>query len=344
MDLSVIVPTYNSEKYLRQTISSILTLKEMVNCEVIVVDDGSTDGTKKILVQYSEDVNFKVFTIDHAGVSVARNFGLAQATGNYVTFVDSDDLIDSKVYQALMASAQHANEPDIVTCSGSVTAENDQRLICSEQDKNKLLLSNLYISSDEFTAEEYLSGPVSKLYKRSFLTCHQILFPVGVDNGEDLVFNCYAIIHSHQILVVHNSAYFYRHNMTSLMCQTDLEMRDKNEHLLVEIKQVLLQSTLLKKSDYLAYWSVRVALTNIVRLYWRNPKRYLADFQAAVLSLRVNLKHAAVGKLSRGNLSRRQLLMIAVLRRVPTSVSIKLVRIVCRLKHMQKIRKQLRPI
>ena len=344
MKLSIIVPTYNSEKYLRQTIASILALKEILDCEVIVVDDGSTDGTRQILDQYSGPAYFRVFTNAHVGVSVARNFGLAQAVGDYVTFVDSDDLIDPKVYQTLMTSARHANEPDIVACSASVNTENVQRLICSEQDKNKLLLSNLYISSDEFTAEEYLSGPVSKLYKRTLLVEHKILFPVGVDNGEDLIFNCYAIMHSHQILIIHGSAYFYRHNLTSLMCQTDLAMQAKNDRFLDEIKQVLLQSRLLKRSDYLAYWSVRLALTNIVRLYWRNPKRYLADFQATVVNLRVNLRHDAVGKLTRRNLNSRQLLMINLLRRMPTSVSMKLVRIACRIKHTQTRRQQLRSL
>ena len=94
MELSIIVPVYNAEKYLRQCLDSLVALK-IENYEIILVNDGSTDGSQAIAddytVRYPELV--KCFVQKNSGVSCARNFGMSQATGTYIAFVDSDDYI-----------------------------------------------------------------------------------------------------------------------------------------------------------------------------------------------------------------------------------------------------------
>jgi len=341
MQLSIIIPTFNSEKYLQQTMVSVLTLKNFMDFEVIVVDDGSTDDTRKILSKYSKLSNFNVFYNHHKGVSSSRNFGMAQATGSYIAFVDSDDLIDSSIYYKMITSAYRKSEPDIISCSRFVSETNDQRLICSENDRNKLLLSNLYVSNDEFSGEEYISGPVSKLYKRSFLKQHQIEFPQAIDNGEDLIFNCHAIIHSQQILLINGLAYYYRHNLASLMFKKDLEIGRKNQLFLTEIQRVLLKSALSQKSDYLTYWLIRLELTNVVRLYWHNPKQYFTHFQKSVVKIRVGMKHKAVKKLICNNLSLRQLIIIELLKRLPMKLAIQLIRVICIVINRKKIQQEI---
>ncbi|MFU0826465.1 MAG: Glyco-trans-2-like domain-containing protein [Lachnoclostridium sp.] len=100
--VSIIVPVYNVEKYLRQCMESLVnqTLKEI---EIIVVNDGSPDNSIKILEEYEKKYPdmVKVFTTENRGVSHARNYGLDHATGEYIMFVDSDDFVELNMAEKL---------------------------------------------------------------------------------------------------------------------------------------------------------------------------------------------------------------------------------------------------
>lgn len=100
--VSVIVPVYNTEKYLEECIRS-LTEQTLSSLELIFVDDGSTDASPKILERYRarDPEHIRVITQKNAGQGKARNVGLAAATGEYVGFVDSDDYVDRRMYAAM---------------------------------------------------------------------------------------------------------------------------------------------------------------------------------------------------------------------------------------------------
>ena len=96
--ISIIMPVYNKEKYLKNTIDSILK-QEYKNFELIIVDDGSTDKSKYICDEYaSKDSRIKVYHIKNEGVSNARNIGLKYATGDYIQFIDADDTINTNTF------------------------------------------------------------------------------------------------------------------------------------------------------------------------------------------------------------------------------------------------------
>lgn len=100
--ISIIVPVYNSEKYLAQCISSILN-STITNIELILIDDGSTDGSKSIIEKYSLlDKRISSFYIQNSGASVARNIGINKSTGEYICFVDSDDYVDKDMFEYLL--------------------------------------------------------------------------------------------------------------------------------------------------------------------------------------------------------------------------------------------------
>lgn len=104
--ISVIIPAYNSEKFIGQTLDCMLsqTLKDI---EVIIVNDGSTDGTQKVIDEYVQKYDiFKSFIQENAGVSAARNNGLLKATGEYVVFLDADDLFSNKSLEAFYTTAK----------------------------------------------------------------------------------------------------------------------------------------------------------------------------------------------------------------------------------------------
>lgn len=99
--ISVVVPIYNVEKYLNKCVDSLLN-QDYSNLEIILVDDGSTDSSGKIVDEYKEkNKNIKVIHKENGGLSSARNAGLKEAIGQYIIFIDSDDWIDTKMISTL---------------------------------------------------------------------------------------------------------------------------------------------------------------------------------------------------------------------------------------------------
>ena len=100
--VSVIVPVFNVEKYLRQCLDSILQ-QTYQNLEIIIINDGSTDGSDAICREYAgKDSRISYFAKENTGISDTRNVGIRQATGEYVTFVDSDDWVEHTYVEELM--------------------------------------------------------------------------------------------------------------------------------------------------------------------------------------------------------------------------------------------------
>ena len=115
MKLSIIIPVYNVELYLPQAVESVLA-QSFRDFELILVDDGATDGSGEICDRYAgEDSRVKVIHQKNAGVSAARNAGVAAAQGEYIGFTDSDDIIERDMYQRMIALAQRYNA-EVVQC------------------------------------------------------------------------------------------------------------------------------------------------------------------------------------------------------------------------------------
>ncbi len=113
MDLSIIIPAYNVEKYIEECVLSIVNQRTQYKYEAIIVNDGSTDNTRNILDKYSEHKVLKIINQQNGGISVARNTALNVANGRYVMFVDSDDVLCEGAIEKLMNIA-YSREADIV--------------------------------------------------------------------------------------------------------------------------------------------------------------------------------------------------------------------------------------
>ena len=113
--VSVIVPVYNVDKYLEECLDSIVN-QTLNDIEIICVNDGSTDGSLKILEDYaSKDDRIKIITQENGGLSVARNTGIDVAKGEYLSFVDSDDFIGLEMFDKMYDQA-HSQDLDILFC------------------------------------------------------------------------------------------------------------------------------------------------------------------------------------------------------------------------------------
>ena len=172
---SIIVPVYKTEKYLDKCVSSILQ-QSYTDFELILVDDGSPDNCPQMCDSYQkQDDRIKVLHKENGGVSSARNFGMAVATGEHIWFVDSDDYIEPFSLQQLY-EAQKAQQADLYVFNNGSVHE---------------LSSN---SINEFFEKYYFTyilgfGPWNKLYKRKIVQSNHLHFDTQETIGEDLLFN-----------------------------------------------------------------------------------------------------------------------------------------------------------
>lgn len=231
MKVSVIIPIYNSEEYLSKCIESVLS-QTYKNYELILINDGSTDGSKSICDDYANHYNqIKVFHRSNKGVSAARNFGIDVATGEYLCFVDSDDYIESIMLEELIKESQQGLCDLII--SGIYFKRNDGKswnniigefqMEGKKMIKDKLpLLFNSYL----------LYNPVGKLYKASIIKDNNLKFTENVSFGEDPIFNCNFIKLVEQVKVVNKSYYNYvKHGGTSLSNRFNVEKYNNNKEM-----------------------------------------------------------------------------------------------------------------
>lgn len=189
--VSVIVPIYNAEAFLQPALDSILdqTLREI---EVICVDDGSTDGSLKIVKEYQKrDARIRIATQNNAGPGMARNNGLRRARGEYVAFLDADDFFALDFLEKMFETAK-SEDLDIVVGDydlyHSDHAKFRKNVISEEQN---LLVPGKVTSKNDFPDQifQLTDGYVwSKLFRRAFLSEKNILFPEALRMFEDVYF------------------------------------------------------------------------------------------------------------------------------------------------------------
>lgn len=209
--ISVIVPIYNVEKYLDKCIESI-TNQTYKNLEIILVNDGSTDNCGNICDRYAEiDSRIKVIHKENGGLSDARNTGLEISTGDIISFVDSDDYIDSEMYQIMVDKLIELNA-DIIECNINYVFEKE--II----EKNILIQKELYENKEamkELILERTFHQTVwNKLYKRECI--NKIYFEVGKTN-EDEFWTYQVFGNANKIAIINNPLYFYVQRQGSIM-------------------------------------------------------------------------------------------------------------------------------
>ncbi|MGB8452450.1 MAG: CDP-glycerol glycerophosphotransferase family protein [Anaerocolumna sp.] len=206
--VSIIVPVYNVEKYLKQCMDSLVnqTLKDI---EIIVVNDGSPDNSIKILEKYEKkypDI-VKVYTTENRGVSHARNYGLDHAMGEFIMFVDSDDFIELDMAEKLYTKAAE-DQNDLVMCARYNVYEVEGKAELKRKVMNIFSMNqNFRMSERKFELVHASPFPWDKLFKRTLLS--GIRFPEGI-RFEDLVVAFEAAVMAESIGVVPEPLYNYR--------------------------------------------------------------------------------------------------------------------------------------
>ena len=214
MDVSVIIPVYNTEKYLSACIDSVLQQTD-VSLEIILVDDGSKDSSGNICDNYAEKYdNIKVIHIPNSGPATAKNIGLKQAQGNYIALTDSDDKMEPLML-CKMVSAGYEYDADIICCN--------YKQVDEQGHVSHLNSTNLqYVLNHEdglihfFSKDKIYSQCWTKLYKRQMLVDNNIENDPGLRTDEDFIFNIRAFIKARTTVIVDEPLYEYTHRSSSL--------------------------------------------------------------------------------------------------------------------------------
>lgn len=214
MDVSVIIPVYNTENYLFSCVDSILQ-QEYISLEIILIDDGSTDASGRICDNYASKYDFiKTIHIKNSGPATAKNEGLKIAQGSYIALTDSDDKMEPQMLHK-MVSVGYEYDADIICCN--------YRQVDEQGNISHLNSTNQqYILNHEeglihfFSKNKIYSQCWTKLYKRRMLTDYQISNNPGLRTDEDFIFNIKAFTHAQKTVIVDEPLYVYTHRENSL--------------------------------------------------------------------------------------------------------------------------------
>ena len=217
--ISVIVPVYNGEKYLRRCLES-LQRQTLQKWQAIFVDDGSVDNSGKILDQFAkEDARVIVIHKKNAGVSAARNDGIKKADGFYIHFMDVDDEIDSEYYQCMFEAA---NGADIVGSGFVSDSKYSSDLVYKKQHILVTLFGKL------FWSQALLKSFVWRyLFKTDFIRKNNLSFDTSLISQEDAVFVLQSFVVANKVIIVPNVNYHYLFNENSALNKKDAAHREK---------------------------------------------------------------------------------------------------------------------
>lgn len=210
--VTILIPVYNTAKFLRHCLDSIIA-QTYQDLQVVLVDDGSTDESLAICQEYANKYPYiEVHHQANAGVAAARNKLLSHVTGDYVLFVDSDDWIEPQTVEYLVTMAQRS-QADIVTCEAII---NDQPITNKEIKEEEWTQEHVVY---EFLRHVIFNGSLwNKLLKAKQIK--GIQFAKGISYGEDALFIWQVLQRVQKVLITNCQLYHYRMNDTSISHQT----------------------------------------------------------------------------------------------------------------------------
>ena len=262
--ISVIVPVFNSDRYVRQTLDSIVG-QTYGHLEILVVDDGSTDGSAAICDEFLSDPRVKVFHRQNVGLSLTRQFGIDSCTGAYFVTVDADDYVLPDYVEKLYAALKK-NEADIAVCGVKCFWENPESGV-SVPGRTFMPSADDLILTDSW----------NKLYRTEFVRDSGVKFCLGkIYNGTDLQFNHRLFLHSPVYGICSEALLMHRNHPGSRIQRKDKPMQEGFE-IIYESLERECSSLGLDRAEWLSkvYYSLMgIAVWDICRLGGGVKKRH----------------------------------------------------------------------
>lgn len=223
VDISIIIPVYNSAKYLDVCLDSILK-QTYKNFEVILVNDGSTDNSKDVCENYvGRDSRFYLYSIPNSGVSVARNYALEKCIGEWITYIDSDDWVEPDYLESLKRNATVG--VDIVMGNFFFNRGKVETIgVCSKHSIKKkqfpsyplaLLVEDCAVADNIKISVEIICAACGKLTRKRLVNKNNIRFEEGLELNEDGLFHLMTYIKANDFVIIDKPLYHYRISATS---------------------------------------------------------------------------------------------------------------------------------
>ena len=237
--VSIIVPVYNTEKYLMECVDSLIN-QTYTNLEILLIDDGSTDNSGNICDEYSKkDCRVRVIHKENGGVSSARNTGLDLAQGEYISFLDADDVID-KEYVSIMLQKIVETKSDLTFCKYSKFTDESTTVIEEKLPEHV----NVDVHDEAFVKffcrffdyKQYIFASCNRILFRKSLV-YDIRFDQNIKISEDLLFWTCIMLNAKLITSVNQHLYFYRQTTTSVTRSYKKNYLDGQLKLLAELEK-----------------------------------------------------------------------------------------------------------
>ena len=258
------MPVFNESKYLDRSINSVIK-QNMVNKELICVNDGSTDDSKIIIEKYAEKHDFiKVINQNHNGVSHARNVGLKESNGTYISFLDVDDEFLNTIALQSMFDVAIENNANVVSSNIKRKDENGQILIDSNYLRNyyNYFPINTIINSEDYGIPWAF---YKNIYKKSFLEENNITFP-SLNKGSDMVFLTNVLKSVETIPVINKNLYAY-HYLTKGFSEYNINRYDEKYDYITHFKMIF--DIFLNQNDNIPFENYKRVLLDYL-LYGQN--------------------------------------------------------------------------
>ena len=212
---SVVIPVYNAETYLESCMDSILSQRSAVDYEIILVNDGSTDRSVQICDGYAQKLPFvKVIHQVNQGVSVARNTGIKAAQGQYILFLDSDDLWVTDLLETVTDALRQ--QPDMAVFGYQEFGNNSAAAARLPMEAVQPETGIAYFRRYESAGKMPHVNCWAAVFKRQFLLENELFFPVGISYGEDFMFHMHCLKCARSVVSISKPLYRYRLSETSV--------------------------------------------------------------------------------------------------------------------------------
>ncbi len=244
--VSIIIPVYNTEAYLEKCLDSVINQTHR-NIEIIVLNDGSTDGSHDIMMsKYVSDLRVTYVTHENRGLGPTRNRGIEIATSDYVCFVDSDDFIDLDMID-LMVQDLKEYEADIVCCEHYRWIDDEDYTISVNFITSRQIslsqVDHAHFIHEYLLRRVYAISSCAKLYKTDVIRNNNVQFG---DNrrvfAEDRYFNLCLLAHVDQIRFIHRPLYYYRQRPGSIMNSFKPDLMQRHLNMMDDIREFTVNS------------------------------------------------------------------------------------------------------
>ena len=208
--ISIVIPVYNVEKYVRETLISVQNQTSEPD-EVIIIDDGSTDNSFQVIREFKELNKWKIYQTKNQGLGLTRNYGKSIAKSEYIYFLDSDDLIEKNFIHEIKKMISLYNKPDMILFSGKTFSENE---IVNKKINLSFSIEGQYFKGDRLLTnlvkrKETLPQASRYVTKKNLWTNNKLEYPSGIAEDESVFFPLISLSKNTFI----NSNYFYRYRV-----------------------------------------------------------------------------------------------------------------------------------